>query len=90
MRRDPSLNSGCDIEAIADTVDRLNHGVAGDGFEFLSQVFFDVRVDTAIHAEGGAMQVVEQLLAGERLTGAAGENLQQFEFIRGEFERTAV
>lgn len=89
MRRDPSLNSGCDIEAIADTVDCLNHGFAGDGFEFLSQIF-DVRVDTAIHAEGGAMQVVEQLLAGERLTGAAGENLQQFEFIRGEFERTAV
>ena len=36
------------------------------------------------------MQVIEQLFAGEGLAGAAGEQMQQFEFVGGEFDGIAV
>src|SRR5262245_12135346 len=49
-----------------------------------------MRIDTAIHAGGGSMEIIEQLFAGEGLTRAAGENLYQFVFVGRELDRAAV
>jgi len=76
-------------KTVSNSIHGLDHGLAGGGFEFLSEVL-DVRVDTAVEAGGVAVQVVEQLLAGQGLIGAAGEQLQEFEFVGREFDGTAV
>ena len=49
-----------------------------------------MRINTAVCAGRNAMQVFEQLFARERLTRMAGEQVQEFKFVRGEFERSAV
>ena len=60
---------------IAHAIDRFDHGFARGGFEFLSQIL-DVRVHTAVCAGGDAMQIFEQLFAGQDLAGTAGKEMQ--------------
>ena len=49
-----------------------------------------MRIYAAIYAGGGAVQVFEQLLAGEGLARAAGKDEKQFEFVGSEFDGHAI
>ena len=61
-------------ETVTNPVNGFDHGLIGLCFEFLSQIF-DVRIHAAVNAGCPAVQVVEELLTGEGLPGAAGEEL---------------
>ena len=76
-------------EPIADSIHCLDHIFTGGGFEFFSEIL-DMRIDATIKTGSGAVQVVEQLLARQCLTGTTGEQLQELEFVGREFDGTAV